>query len=266
MLLKHLSVLTIVIIMLSGCQTGQVNTPANTDLGNFHKLSVNEVQQTTEYTYLHGKDNGNDIWVVVPAITAKAGDTYYFEGGIEMKKFESKELHRTFESILMLEKLNSEPKSGAIVASNQPYTQNAAHESAPSGYDSSNGGGGMASGEGNGEGYTRKQPVLEKKQVTVQPVAGGVTIAQLYAGKKSFEGKTVKIKGQVVKYTPMVMGKNWIHIQDGTENGGKFDLTVTSTSEVKVGDVVTLEGKISIDKDLGYGYFFEVLMEEAVLK
>ena len=79
-------------------------------------------------------------------------------------------------------------------------------------------------------------------------------------------GKTAKIKGQVTKYTPAVMGKNWIHIQDGSDFNGKFDLTVTSLNDVKVGDVVTLEGKISLNKDLGYGYFFDVIMEDAVLK
>jgi hypothetical protein len=90
-----------------------------------------------------------------------------------------------------------------------------------------------------------------------------MTIAKLFAEKAGMAGKTVKVRGQVTKYTPMVMGKNWIHIQDGTDYQGKFDLTVTSGTEVKLGDIVTLEGKIALDKDLGYGYFFDVLMEDA---
>ena len=62
------------------------------------------------------------------------------------------------------------------------------------------------------------------------------------------------------------MNKNWIHIQDGTDFSGKFDLTVTSDKEVSVGDIVTLEGKIALNKDLGYGYFFDVIMEDAIKK
>jgi hypothetical protein len=50
------------------------------------------------------------------------------------------------------------------------------------------------------------------------------------------------------------MNKNWIHLQDGTENNGKYDLMVTSDKEVKVGETVTLVGKISLSKDFGYGY------------
>ena len=61
------------------------------------------------------------------------------------------------------------------------------------------------------------------------------------------------------------MNKNWIHIQDGTDNSGKFDLTVTTDIEVKVGDTITLEGAIALDKDFGFGYKYEVIMEDAKL-
>ena len=90
-----------------------------------------------------------------------------------------------------------------------------------------------------------------------------MTIKELFEKKKSYEGKTVKVRGKVTKYTPAVMNKNWIHIQDGTDAGGKFDLAITSNDEVAVGDNIVVEGKISLDKDLGYGYFFEVIMEDA---
>jgi len=59
------------------------------------------------------------------------------------------------------------------------------------------------------------------------------------------------------------MNTNWIHLQDGTESDGKFDLTATCLENLNVGDIVTLEGKITLDKDLGYGYFYEVLLEDA---
>ncbi|HRH64786.1 MAG TPA: hypothetical protein PLU53_00665 [Bacteroidia bacterium] len=62
------------------------------------------------------------------------------------------------------------------------------------------------------------------------------------------------------------MNKNWIHIQDGTEYSGKFDLVVTSEQNFKEGDIVTIEGKILLDKDFGSGYSFDVIMEEARLK
>jgi len=108
------------------------------------------------------------------------------------------------------------------------------------------------------------KPKIEKVDVNkFAAVAGGVTIADLYAKKTSFSGKTIKVKGQVTKFSPEIMNKNWVHLQDGTENGGKFDLTVTTDATVKVGDIVCFEGKITLDKDIGQGYFYDILMEDA---
>ena len=82
-----------------------------------------------------------------------------------------------------------------------------------------------------------------------------------------YNGKKVVIKGEVVKTNFEIMNRNWFHIQDGTADGNKFDLTVTSLEkDVKVGDVITFEGKIALNKDFGYGYYYEVLMEEAIIK
>jgi len=61
------------------------------------------------------------------------------------------------------------------------------------------------------------------------------------------------------------MDKNWIHLQDGTEHDGKFDLTVTSDITADTGEVYTFEGTIALDKDFGFGYFYEIIMEDAVI-
>ena len=59
------------------------------------------------------------------------------------------------------------------------------------------------------------------------------------------------------------MNKNWIHLQDGTEFDGQFDLTLTTDQQFEVGSVVTMEGKIALDKDFGYGYSYKVLLEDS---
>ena len=244
-----------IILIFSACHSGQEPVVASTESSNFHKVVVQQVLQASEYTYLRAKENSNDIWLAVPSMQAKTGDIYYYEGGIEMKKFESKELSKVFESIILLEKLNTEPKNSAVVVSEKPYATPVADNQAP-----------VTAGTATGENYKRKATPPEKKEIKVATAKGGISIADLFSKKDNYAGKTVKIKGQVTKYTPAVMNKNWIHIQDGTDDNGKFDLAVTSETEVKVGDIVTLEGKIALNKDLGYGYFFEVIMEDAVLK
>lgn len=107
------------------------------------------------------------------------------------------------------------------------------------------------------------QVTTEKMNVKVDPCDECVTIAKLLENKQSFAGKVIKIRGKVTKYNPAIMGKNWVHIQDGTEYKEGFDLIITTNGEVTVGQTVTFEGKIVLDKDFGYGYMYSILMEEA---
>lgn len=91
------------------------------------------------------------------------------------------------------------------------------------------------------------------------------SVAELYKDRTALKGKSVTIKGKVVKFNAGIMGKNWVHLQDGT---GKtetkdFDITVTTNDNFKVGDVVTISGTVTVDKDFGAGYFFPIIIEEA---
>ncbi len=208
-----------------------------------HKVVVKEVIQTSNYTYLQVKENDSLKWLAVPSMQAMAGDTYYYSEGLPMQQFESKELHRTFDEVLFLGGVSTEPigSKPAVAA----HTHNGSEGSQP---------------------YSRKAAPESKKDIKIDAPKDCISIADLLSRKESYAGKTVKIKGQVTKFSAEIMNKNWIHLQDGTENKGKFDLTITSAGTAKVGDIVTLEGKISLNKDFGYGYLFEVLMEDAVVK
>jgi len=90
-------------------------------------------------------------------------------------------------------------------------------------------------------------------------------VAELYAGKKDLNGRKIVIRGRVVKFTPNIMGKHWVHIQDGTGTAESYDLTVTTKDRVKVGDTVVVTGTLTADKNLGSGYFYPVLIEEAAI-
>jgi predicted small lipoprotein YifL len=103
---------------------------------------------------------------------------------------------------------------------------------------------------------------LEKQDITIEKTEGVTTIAELYSDLKKFKGETIRVKGKVTKVNPSIMNKNWIHLQDGSDHNGEFDLTITTDQEFQVGTVVTVEGKIALDKDFGYGYSYKVLLEE----
>lgn len=194
-----------------------------------HKVVVTEVLQTNSYTYLLVKENDKSQWLAIPKIVAKPGEVYYYQGGNEMRNFKSSQLNRTFESVLFL---------GGVVKAD--------------GMDKKT----QASGKGNAKSDN-------KIELSLEPVEGGVTIADLFANKAKYAGKTVKVKGKVVRFSPSIMDRNWIHLQDGTDYNSKFDLVATTKSDVGVGDIVVLEGKITLDKDFGYGYFYELIMEDS---
>ena len=91
------------------------------------------------------------------------------------------------------------------------------------------------------------------------------SVAEIWAQKGGLKDKAVSIRGKVVKYNPGVMGKNWIHLQDGSGDPLKstHDITVTSQDPVAMGDVVTAKGLVRLDKDFGSGYTYGMLVEDA---
>ena len=104
-----------------------------------------------------------------------------------------------------------------------------------------------------------------KEDIKIDPVEGCITIADLFSNKTKYSGETVRVRGKITKINPEIMGKNWIHLQDGTEFEGSFDLTATTEQQFTIGLIVTIEGKVAIDKDFGYGYSYAVIIEDCKL-
>ena len=80
--------------------------------------------------------------------------------------------------------------------------------------------------------------------------------------------KPVSVRGKVVKYNEEIMGKNWLHLRDGSgaEADKTNDLLVTTKSAARPGDVVTVNGVVRLDKDFGSGYSYKVMLEDATLQ
>ena len=91
----------------------------------------------------------------------------------------------------------------------------------------------------------------------------GKTVSALYAQKNILGGKEVIVRGKVIKFNKNIMGKNWIHIQDGTGDIGTNDLTITTSDMVEVNDIVVVTGRIATDRDFGFGYKYDIIIEDA---
>jgi hypothetical protein len=210
-----------------------VQMQQDTAATELHTAVVQEVIQATSYTYLKVKEADNEFWIAVTKRQIEPGATISFADALEMTNFQSKDLQRTFDKIYFVSRIVGDGSSESQQSMSMPL---------------------------------RMKPELEKKEISIEPADGGVTIGELFANRDSYADKTVLVKGQVTKINRAIMDRNWVHLQDGTSDSGSFDLTVTTNDDVKVGDVVTFEGKIALNKDFGAGYTYEVIMEEAKLQ
>ena len=94
-----------------------------------------------------------------------------------------------------------------------------------------------------------------------------IKLSELMANQAKYDGKTIVVAGECVKVNNGIMGKNWIHIQDGSKDKGKAaDLTITTNESVQLGSQVAFQGKVALNKDFGAGYRYAIIIEEAVKK
>ena len=100
---------------------------------------------------------------------------------------------------------------------------------------------------------------------SITPAEGGLTVGDIFAKRTELAGKSVTVRGKVVKAMQGVMGTNWYHIQDGTGEAETNDLAVTSDGIAKIGDTVLVVGTLASDKDLGMGYHYDAIVEKAKL-
>ena len=227
--------------------------PANEN-GRFSGKVI-ETMVAASYTYVLVDTGSNQVWAAANRFPVKVDDQVSFVSEEPMRKFHSKTLNRDFDLIYFTGKI--------IVNGHDPLAPMTA-PALPDDYLALNGTNPPALPPG----HPALPDQLREREVDltgIKPAKDGKTVQQIVDGKKKLSGKTVTVRGKVVKYNEGIMGKNWLHIQDGTGSAGKAnnDLTVTTATEAKVGDTVLVTGKISLDKDFGAGYKYAVILDDA---
>lgn len=215
------------------------NKPASSQTGK-----VLEVLNASNYTYLRVDTGREKIWLAAPQLKIKSGEKVTFGTGLPMKNFESKSLGRTFDTVYFVDQVAREGDKPA----SQRVSQ-AGGQTLPEGHPKPSQDNGAAGAKMD---FSR-----------ISKANGGQTIAEIYAQKTQLAGKKTAVRGKVVKYNSGIMGKNWIHLKDGTGSEGSNDLAVTTKSDAKVGDTLLVRGTVVTDKDYGYGYKYPVIIEDA---
>ena len=189
--------------------------------------TVAETMDSGGYTYARLDRGGTSVWIAGPETKLAVGTKLGKMDGSLMQNFRSDTLKRTFDQIYFVNSYNV--AAGAIP---NPHS---------------------------GSGAAPAAEPMEK----IAPIAGGTTVADVIAKKDELAGKPVTVRGKVVKLNNGILGRNWIHLRDGTGGAGTNDLLVTTDATTTVGSVVVARGTVATHQDFGAGYKYEVIVEKA---
>lgn len=215
------------------------NAPAEPKAGTTG--TVSETMNGGSYTYVQLDLDGETVWYAVPATEFEIGAKVIVPGGMAMNDFHSETLDRTFDVVYFAEAIvpaGSAETTGSLPPGHPSIQPVACPAPAGATFDFSG---------------------IERPE-------GGKTINEIFADTAALAGKQIVVRGIAVKVTNNIMGKNWIHLQDGTGEAGSNDLTVTTTKQIEVGQTVTASGILATDLDFGYGYKYAVLLQDAAVE
>ncbi|MFC1524673.1 DNA-binding protein [Thermodesulfobacteriota bacterium] len=237
--------------------------------GTIIKGKILETLPAGGYSYLHLDMGGEKTWVAIPASNIAVGEEVSLKYSMTMMNFPSKSLDRTFEKLIFA----SGFADGTQPPSSHPGGASPGWGSASGGNDTAAGSFGdalKAEGSFPSSGDTgSNKAVVPFSELKVDKAAAqnAYTVGEVFSQGESLHEKKVSIKGKVVKVSPNIMGKNWIHLQDGSgdPSTNTHDLVVTSADIPNVGEVITIEGVVASNKDFGAGYQYKVIVEEAAV-
>lgn len=218
-------------------KAGDSDKKAKAVSNDYHIVVVNEILPTEKYLYLDVNEGDDKFWVAVGKQDIEIGGTYIFSGAIYKHNFKSKEYDRTFENLYMVNKLLKQNDDGGhtVVPSAKSETAVDPHS----------------------------QPEQESNSSENIEREGSIKIADIVADPKKYEGKKIQVSGKCVKINNGIMGMNWIHLQDGSKDD--YDFVVTTEFVLQVGQVVTMEAVVALNKDFGAGYKYDIILENGML-
>lgn len=221
---------------------------------------VLETIQVDRYTYLRvGADGHPDAWAAVSvAPNLKVGDAVHVTRAQLMENFQSATLNRTFEAIYFGVLEPSTAAANEPQDDGPPMTQR--RPNSPS-----IGAALEVSGRPAQAGVQADLGAIKAGSVAKAQGALGYTIAEIHAKGASLAGKTLRVRGRVVRVTPNVMGKTFVHVRDGSgdRKTKELDLTITTQSTPGLNESVLFEGRLEADVDYGAGYRYPVILQDA---
>lgn len=252
------NVLTLVLVgifalTIAGCQNEtpqQQSTPsaqpqASQPAAAGKTGTVLETMNSGGYTYIQFDTGTEKLWAAAPEFAVKVGDPVIVPDGMPMQNYTSKTLDKTFDVVYFVDSV----MVGGIQASAQSGMPEGHPDPAA-----------MQAEE------NHARPEVAKSDLDMSGLskpAGGKTVGEIFSEMDTLSGQSVSIRAKVAKFSPEIMGTNWLHLQDGSGAAGTNDLTITSSATANVGDTVLVKGIVTTNKDFGFGYKYDVIIENA---
>jgi hypothetical protein len=224
--------------------------------------TVLETMNAAGYTYMQVDSGAEKTWVAIPETTIEKGATITYHQGMVMKNFTSNTLNRTFDAVVfspgLADRTAGPAKQPASTDSFSAAIKAEKAASVPVPDDAA-----MALSGGSAGAIAP----LAEISIDKAPAANGYSVEEIFTRAKELAGTKVQVKGKVVKFSQMIMGKNWVHLQDGSGDPMKnsHDLVVTTGETVELDSIITIEGLLAADKDFGAGYKYAAIVEDAAI-
>ena len=199
--------------------------------------TVAETMESGGYVYIRLEDG---VWIAANTFAVSKGDEIQYSGAMEMNDFHSKALDKSFDSILFVS------EAGLVGGDDAVKTAVA------------------LPGHGSKDAQVKDAGAVQSPVAgEIKPLAEGKTIEEIFVESDQLKEQMVSLNAKVIKISMAIMGKNWVTLQDGTGTTPDNKLVATTQEVVSPGDIVIVKGSVKTDVDLGYGYLYKVLLEDA---
>jgi len=203
--------------------------------------TVKHTQKAGKYTYLTLDQKGKEVWVATTSSHVLVGDEIDYSEALRVENFEAKSLNRTFDEIYFTGGVKI--VGGPSLSKDVSLPDDDVHKAIQK------------------EKITATAPAKGE----IPRVESGITIEEIYSKLDNLEGEKVILRGKVMKVNKNILGTNWITLQDGTGNAPDNAIIVLSSDLAGIADTITVKGTIKTGINLGAGYKFKVVIDEASL-